>query len=165
MFKQPPRVSVHQLLWYFLTPCLSHPLLQLWNFQKPQKKPWTSNWWRYTKWNTSLISIVDLAVTKHYQWELRSVCVLSDNLDYLITWYLFNPSIRAVTKHYQWELRLVCVLCDNLDYLITWYCFNPMSAGITEFCCAGVKAQNIIHPSDGPIFTLKHAGPYLVVYK
>ena len=72
-------------------------------------------------------------------------------------------SMRAVTKQYQRELRSACVLSDNLDYLITWYLFNSMSAGITEFCCAGIKTQNIIHPSDGPDFCLKYVGPYLVV--
>jgi len=38
MFKQPPRASVHQLLWYLLTSCLHlHQLLQLWSPQKTQR--------------------------------------------------------------------------------------------------------------------------------
>jgi len=39
MFKRPPRVSLHQLLWYILASCLLfHQLLQQWWLQKIHKE-------------------------------------------------------------------------------------------------------------------------------
>jgi len=61
MFKWPPRVSVHQLLWYPRTPCLLlHQHLQLWRLKMTQKRTlMTLNQQlkEISKWNTPLISL------------------------------------------------------------------------------------------------------------
>ena len=48
--KRPPRVSVHQPLWYLPTFCLLLQLLQLWRLQETHKRTlmtWISRWSRY----------------------------------------------------------------------------------------------------------------------
>jgi len=41
-----------------------------------------------------------MAVTRYYLYELRSVCVLSDNLEYLLIRHLSSPSSARLKEFY-----------------------------------------------------------------
>ena len=57
--KRPSRGFVHQLLWYFLTPCLLyHQFLQLQGFQKAQKTTLYQQIKEISTWNFPFIDCV-----------------------------------------------------------------------------------------------------------
>ena len=78
--KMPPRWSVHQTLWYLLTPyLLFHHLLQLWRLQKAQKRTLITLNQQTKEMNQAEHSSIQLhdpskgTVTKYYLQELKSV--------------------------------------------------------------------------------------------